>query len=83
MSASLGQFGKKLHRLPQHQARYHDQDADHHDAKIKQLLNGVVVREIVVTKTKSQRLADCQENFAKRNWEQFAPPTSAKVNFGE
>src|SRR6516165_889515 len=35
------------------------------------------MREIVVAQTKPQRLADCYENLARRNWKQFLPKAAA------
>src|SRR6516165_2499898 len=70
----IGELGK-LHRLPQSEARGHDQHADDHDAEIEDFLHGVVAGEVVMAQAKSQRFAYRDENFARRNRKQFLPKT--------
>src|ERR1041384_5545406 len=49
---------RELDRLPDRQARHHDHNALQNDADIEDLLDRVVVREVIVIETKSQRVAD-------------------------
>ncbi len=70
-----GKLGE-LHRLPQRETRNHDENADQNDAEIKNLLHGVVVREIVMAEPKPQRLADRRQYLAHGNGKQLAPETT-------
>ena len=74
---------RELHRLPQRQTRDHDEDPDQHDTDIKNFLNRVVVRQIIMAQTKSQRVADGRENLAHRYGEQLLSKTSGCDAIGQ
>ncbi len=59
-----GQF-RKLHRLPDRQPRQDDDNGDDKDAGIKQLLHGVVVREVVMRELDGERRLDVGNHLAR------------------
>ena len=77
-----GQFGE-LHRLPDHQAGKHLNDADQDDADIEHALHGVVAGEIVVLQVKSQRIADIGDQRARIDRQQHAPETSGRQSIAD
>ena len=66
-----GQF-LELHRLPDRQARQHDQDAAQDHAGVKHLLHGVVVREIVMRELEGERGLGVAEHLGRSDRQQLA-----------
>src|SRR5882757_87179 len=61
----------QLHRLPDRQARQHDQYADHDHARVKQLLHVIVFRQIIVRELAGQRRPGIRDDALRRNRQQL------------
>src|SRR5580658_2334866 len=61
----------ELHRLPEAQAGNHDENADEDYAEIKNFLDRVVNRQIVMAETEVQRIVDRGEKLAERYGKQL------------
>src|SRR5262245_21399640 len=68
----------QLYRLPDGEARQHDDDACYNDAEIKQLLHGVVDREIIVGELSGECGSGIRQDLAGVDRNEFAPEAPSR-----
>src|SRR3954447_19097148 len=64
---------RELDRLPDRQTRNHHHNAYQNDTDVENLLDRVVVREVIVIETKSQRVADGCNDLGRSDREELLP----------